>query len=109
MPESTAEACYVRLPRRSKITTAIYGTNYQLAADSEPEYLEKLARTVDERMNAAAQANPHLGPMRVALLAVLELAAEVKALEQAVEKQQHNLTSRCHEIERDIERLLGVA
>ena len=95
--------------RRCKVETEIYGESYQLAANSDPDYVRQLAHEVDRRMREAAVANPHLGPMRVALLALMELADEVNAIDRAIEKQQQNVSKRCVEIERDIEQLLGVA
>jgi hypothetical protein len=60
-------------------------------------------------MKSAAEANPHIGPRRVAMLALLGLAADVTALKEAIEMQEQSVASRCSEIEDDIERLLGVA
>jgi cell division protein ZapA len=95
--------------RRSKVEVEIYKDRYTLSAISEPEYIRQLAHEVDDRMRDTAESNPHLGPMRVALLALLGLAADLNAIQNVIEKQEESLTRRCLEIEEDIERLLGVA
>jgi cell division protein ZapA len=97
------------MARRAKTETEIYGESYQLAGDCDPAYLRQLASEVDMRMRSAAEANPQLGPMRVALLTLMELADEVRSLESAIDKQEQSIARRCLELERDIERMLGVA
>ena len=95
--------------RRCKVEVEIYGDQYLLAATARPEYMQQLAGEVDARMREASEANPHLGPLRVAMLTLLGLAADVSALQSALDNQQEGLAERCLEIERDIEQLLGVA
>lgn len=95
--------------RRCKIDVDIYGQTYPLAANSETEYLMQLAQDVDQRMRKVADENAHLGPMRVAILAMLDMAAEVKQLEAAINMKEQNLSNRVQDIEEELELLLGVA
>ncbi|MEW6736501.1 MAG: cell division protein ZapA [Acidobacteriota bacterium] len=95
--------------RRCKVEVEIHREHYLVAANCEPEYLGQLAAEVDLRMRTIALANPQLGPMRLAILTLLGLAADVKRLEHSFQQQEESLMMRCREIERDIERLLGVA
>jgi len=99
----------VRAARRCKVEVEIFKDQYVLAANAGPEYVEQLADEVDRRMRRTAEANPHLGPLRVAMLMLLGMAADVSAIESQIEDQERTLAARCLEIERDIERLLGVA
>jgi cell division protein ZapA (FtsZ GTPase activity inhibitor) len=94
---------------RCQVEAEIFGQRYQFSANSDPDYLQHLACEVDKRMKAIADENPHLGPQRVAVLTLLELAADINNLQKMLDKQEQSLTSRCLEIEQDIERLLGVA
>ena len=95
--------------RRCKVEVEIYKDQYLLAANTGPEYVQQLADEVDRRMCSTAEANPHLGPLRVAMLMLLGMAADVSAVESQIEDQERTLAARCLEIERDIEHLLGVA
>jgi cell division protein ZapA len=95
--------------KRCKVEAEIMGESYQFAASSEPEYLRQLAHEVDTRMREIALDNPQLGPMRIAMLALLQLAAEVKEVETLLENKDQQIASRLHAIEREIEQLLGVA
>jgi cell division protein ZapA (FtsZ GTPase activity inhibitor) len=95
--------------RRCKVEVKIYKDQYLLAADAGPEYVQQLADEVDQRMRRTAEANPHLGPLRIVMLTLLGMAADVNAIERQIEDQESTLAARCLEIERDIERLLGVA
>jgi cell division protein ZapA (FtsZ GTPase activity inhibitor) len=97
------------IARRCKTEVQIYKDHYLVAANTDPEYLQQLAREVDERMRQAAEANPHLGPLRLAMLALLWMASDVNSLQKLIDEQEQTLVARCHEIERDIEQLLGVA
>lgn len=95
--------------RKCKVEAEIMGESYQFAATSEPEYVRQLACEVDLRMRMIAIDNPQLGPMRVAMLALLQLAGEVKQVESHIENKDAQISSRLHAIEREIEQLLGVA
>jgi cell division protein ZapA (FtsZ GTPase activity inhibitor) len=95
--------------RSKKIEVEIYKEGYTLIANSDPEYVKGLAVEVDRHMKSAAELNPHLGPIKLAILTLLELAAEVDAMQNVIDKQQQRLDKRCTEIEEEIERLLGVA
>ncbi len=94
---------------RSKTQVEIYGEQYCLIANIESSHVEKLAREVDERMCTMAETNPDLGPMRIAVLTLLGLASDLKAVESTIDKQQQSLTARCSELEQDIEVLFSVA
>src|SRR5690349_21461563 len=108
--ENNSMACEQQaMARRCKVEVEIYGDQYSLAATARPDYLRQLAEEVDERMHSTSEANPHLGPVRVALLTLLGLAADLQAIQNVIEKQEERLATRCVEIEEDIERLLGVA
>ncbi|MBL8151177.1 MAG: cell division protein ZapA [Blastocatellia bacterium] len=94
---------------RCRVDVEIYGSQYQLAADTSAEYLRKLAEDVDIRMKRTADLNPGNGPMRVAILALLGLVSEVEQIAQKLKEQENLIAERCNEIEHDIENLLNVS
>jgi cell division protein ZapA len=64
------------------IEVAIYGQAFRIAAGSaEPEYIQRLAAYVDERMRAIAQTVNAASLNRVAVLAALNIADDLLKLQ----------------------------
>ena len=68
--------------RNEPTTVEIYGQTYNVRGEGDPAYLTEVARFVDSRMReVAAQAN--LGdPMKIAILAALNIADEFVQFKQ---------------------------
>lgn len=64
------------------IRVEIYGQVYSLRTDLDPTYIEELARLLDARMRALAGQTESLDTRRLAVLAALTLADELKQLQQ---------------------------
>jgi cell division protein ZapA len=73
-----------------RIKIEIYGQTYQMQSDLDAAYIEDLARYVDEKMNAVAEATHTVDSVRVAVLAALSIADELHALQR---KQQEVRTA----------------
>jgi len=63
------------MPNRVKVE--IYGQSYTLSGDVDEAYVQKLARYVDEKMRAVAEATQTVDSVRVAVLAAMALADEL--------------------------------
>ncbi|MHB0971730.1 MAG: cell division protein ZapA [Thermoanaerobaculia bacterium] len=59
-----------------RTTVEIYGQTYNVRGDGDPEYLKELARFVDTRMRDVAAEGATLDPMKIAILAALNIADE---------------------------------
>jgi cell division protein ZapA len=65
------------------VTVTIFGQSYSLRAEEDGSYVEDLARSVDGKMRTLSESTGTSEPLRVAVLAALNLADELfKAQEQ---------------------------
>lgn len=74
----------------------IFGTLYVIKGDADQDYVRELASHVDEKMRTAAANSPrNLPPLKIAVLAAINIADEYHKLlmrQQAVEKMVHDKT-----------------
>jgi cell division protein ZapA len=61
----------------NRVKVEIYGQSYSLSGDLDENYVQKLARYVDEKMNAVAEATQTVDSVRVAVLAAMAIADEL--------------------------------
>ena len=54
----------------------IFGQTYNVRGDGDPDYLAELARFVDSRMREVASQVATVDPMKIAILAALNIADE---------------------------------
>lgn len=59
------------------VTVSIFGQEYTLKGGADPEYVQKVAQFVDERMNEVASHAPVATTARVAILAAVNIADEL--------------------------------
>ena len=57
-------------------TVEIFGQTYNVRGDGDPDYLMELARLVDTRMREVAGQVATVDPMKIAILAALNIADE---------------------------------
>lgn len=62
--------------RNEPITVEIYGQTYNVRGEGDPAYLTDLARFVDRRMREVASQVATVEPMKIAILAALNIADE---------------------------------
>lgn len=62
--------------RTEPTAVEIYGQTYNVRGDGDPAYLTELAQFVDSRMRAVSSQVPSNDPMRIAILAALNIADE---------------------------------
>ena len=66
----------------NRVKVEIFGQSYTLSGDLDEAYVQKLARYVDEKMAAVAQATQTVDSVRVAVLAAMaQLPLEARSLE----------------------------
>lgn len=76
--------------RHDSLTVEIYGQTYNVRGEGDPKYLTELARLVDARMREIASQVPTMDPMKIAILAALNIAdefARFKERQQSVHGQ----------------------
>jgi cell division protein ZapA len=72
-------------PEQASIPVTIYDQPYQLRGPDE-EYIRELARTVDAKMRIVAAQGKTVDSLRVAVLAALNIADELRQLQLKQEK-----------------------
>lgn len=76
----------------------IFGQSYQIRGELDEFYVAELARQVDARMRAVAEATGLVDTQRIAVLAALAFADELNALrerQQQVESELRDRAERC--------------
>jgi cell division protein ZapA len=71
--------------RRSAVNTVkvqIYEQSYQIRGELDEGYVTELARIVDQKMRAVAEATGAVDSLRVAVLAALNIADELHGLRE---------------------------
>ncbi|OWZ82870.1 cell division protein ZapA [Natranaerobius trueperi] len=68
--------------KKHRTEVKIFGEHYTLKSSKEPEYMQKVAVTVDETMNHIAENKPRLSLHQIAVLAAVNLADEYLKLEE---------------------------
>ncbi len=64
------------------IPVEIYDQTYYLQGGPDPEYVKRLAASLDERMREIADSTRTIDSLKVAVLAALTMADEVERLKQ---------------------------
>jgi len=64
----------------------IYGQSYHVRGEGDPEYLLELARFVDVKMREIASQSAPTDPMRIAILAALNIADEFTRFREQKER-----------------------
>jgi len=81
-------------------TVRIFNQTYKVKSGNEPEYIQKLATLLDEKMSEISELTPTVDTVRVAVLAALNIAdeyfltqARLEALEHEVEERSERMIS----------------
>lgn len=88
----------------NSISVDIYDQTYRLRGE-DTEYIRRLADTVDSKMRAVASHGKTVDSLRVAVLAALNIADEMAALQQKYDaltgnarQNQSSLSTRAHSL-----------
>jgi cell division protein ZapA len=87
----------------------IYGQRYAVRSDLDPQYISELAAFLDENMRSAARELASADPLRIAVIAALNITDELhraKADSRGIEGRLH---ARAAEIERLVDSVLDDA
>lgn len=68
--------------KRYRVTVTVGGESYTIRGDTDPEKVQKLAGLFDERLRQTERAYPNLSPVKVAVLAGLNLTEEYLRLQE---------------------------
>jgi cell division protein ZapA len=88
------------------IQVDIHGQRYAVRSDLDAQYIAELAAFLDERMRAAAREVAGADPLRIAVIAALNLADELHRARADTAGVEHRLHARAAEIERIVDAVL---
>ena len=88
------------------IPVEIHGQRYPIRSTLDPEYIARLATYVDEKMRAVADSTPTGDPLRLAVLAALNIADELFRCRDVTRARDGELAERAGELERLLDRVL---
>lgn len=91
----------------NRVKVEIYGQTYTLSGDLDENYVQKLARYVDEKMNAVAEATHNVDSVRVAVLAAMAIADELHSRQSDTGHRDDALRERAQQCLTILERALN--
>lgn len=85
----------------------IFGQTYNVRGDGDTDYLMELARFVDSRMREVAAQVATVDPMKIAILAALNIADEFSRFRKSREDAAGIWIERTEEITERLNRVIG--
>jgi cell division protein ZapA len=85
----------------------IFGQTYNVRGDGDPDYLLELARFVDSRMREVAAQVATVDPMKIAILAALNIADEFSRYRRQREDAEGIWIERTEEISDRLSEVIG--
>lgn len=82
------------MPQSKGTQVNIFGQVYHLRGSEDPEYARRVARLVDDRMNAIANQMATIDSFRVAVLAALHIADEYLRLQEQHDRYKNQVTAK---------------
>jgi cell division protein ZapA len=88
-------------------TVKIHGQEYTIRADRDPEYIQSIARFVDDRMRETARDAGQVTSLRVAILSALNIADELfQERESGAADAVHSLEERARRMVATLEEVV---
>jgi len=94
------------------IQVEIHGQRYALRSDLDPQYVSEVAAYLDEKMKLAARELTTADPLRVAVIAALNVADELfraRTAATSTTSSEGKLLARAADIERLVDQVLKAA
>ena len=92
--------------REHLVPVEIGGQPYPIRTDLDPAYVARLAAYVDDRVRALGEATPSGDPMRLAVLAALNITDELFRCRDASRARSGAIAERAQELEELLDRVL---
>src|SRR5690242_5470763 len=91
------------------VTVDIHGQRYAVRSDLDPQYVGELANFLDEKMRAAARELASADPLRIAVIAALNIADELFRARADSAGADATVRARAADIERLLDAVLEEA
>ena len=90
----------------TSVSVEIFGQRYPIRSTLDADYVNRLASYVDGKIRAAGEAAPGSEPLRIAVLAALNIADELFRQLESSRAKDGTLAERAEELERLLDRVL---
>lgn len=87
----------------------IHGQRYAVRSDLDPQYVAELAAFLDDRMRAAARELASADPLRIAVIAALNIADELRRARLDASSAEGQLRLRAEQLEQIVDTVLDQA
>lgn len=88
-------------------TVEIFGQAYNVRGEGDPDYLEELAQFVDSRMREVAAQVATVDPLKIAILAALNIADELSRDRKKREQSAGIWVEKAEEITERLSKVIG--
>jgi cell division protein ZapA len=88
------------------VSVEIFGQRYPIRSSLDAEYIKRLATYVDGKIRAAGDSAPSTDPVRLAVLAALNIADELFRQLETSRASAGTVAERAEELERLLDRVL---
>ena len=88
------------------VSVEIFGQRYPIRSTLDAEYIKRLAAYVDGKIRAAGDSTPSSDPVRLAVLAALNIADELFRQLETSRASAGTVAERAEELERLLDRVL---
>jgi cell division protein ZapA len=95
------------MEKNDSTTVEIFGQTYNVRGEGDPEYLAELARFVDGRMREVAAQVATVDPLKIAILAALNIADELSRFQKQRESASGIWIERTEEISERLSKVIG--
>lgn len=83
----------------STLTVTIFGSEYRIKGPDDPAYAHRISSEIDQRMREIAERQRINSPLRVAVLALLNMADELDRERHRVDDATSTIVDRARELE----------
>lgn len=84
-------------------SVTIYNQTYQIRSGDNPDYVERLAKHVNERMTEVSELTPTVDSLKVAVLAALNIADECFSAKEKLNDFEENIRQESEKINKLLE------
>jgi cell division protein ZapA len=95
------------MEKNDSTTVEIFGQTYNVRGEGDPEYLTELARFVDGRMREVAGQVATVDPMKIAILAALNIADEFSRYRKERESASGTWIEKTEEISERLRKVIS--
>ena len=88
------------------VTVEIFGQEYKIKGDADPDHMAEIARYVDDKMREVAQGPPVGSLAKIGILAALNIADELFSERAEKQKMQDGIESATSRMRRKLEEIV---